>query len=78
MPVDDHPVHEKTRISSDFRYGCHNRKPYDDGYYAPDRIYRGNGTYYQVLTFIKRTLSTDCRYDRADDPACEGCNWRKQ
>lgn len=73
-PVDDHPVHEKTKIGSDFRYGCYNRKPFADGYYAKDRIYRGNGTFYEVLTYIKHVNTTECQYDRyATDPACAGC-----
>ena len=46
MPVDDHPVHEKTKINSDWRYGCHNhlgRK--GAGYWAPNRRYNPDGSF---------------------------------
>lgn len=74
MPVVDHPVHEKTKIDSDFRYGCHDRKPFAAGYCAKDRIYHGDGTFYEVLVYIKHAMTTDCRFDMyANDPACAGC-----
>lgn len=74
VPVDDHPVHEKTKITSDFRYGCHNHKPYAKGYYAPDREYRPDGTYYLRLVFIPHTMSARCKYDlNKNDSACKGC-----
>lgn len=54
MPVDDHPVHEKTKTGPDWRYGCNNHKPRKgNAYYAPDRLYRPDGTFYTVLTRIQ-------------------------
>lgn len=77
-PVDDAPVHERTKIDSGFRYGCHNRKPYAAGYYAPDRVYRPDGTFYIIQTFIPHAMSTACRFDFYDtDPHCEGCKHEK-
>ena len=76
MPVDDHPVHEKVKISADKAYGCKNRKT-AKGYYAPDREYRPDGTYYLRLVFIPHRLTTSCKYDfRRTDPRCKGCNHR--
>ncbi len=82
MPVEDHEVHEKVKIDSTFRYGCNSlRNPNRsmNGYYAPDRRYRPDGTYYQVLTFIPHTNTTACRsfalWDT--DPACQGCTTEK-
>lgn len=73
-PVDDHPVHEKTKIGSDFRYGCFNRKPFSAGYYAKDRVYRGNGTFYEVLVYIPHTMTTDCQFDMYEaHSACATC-----
>jgi hypothetical protein len=74
MPVDDHPIHPSTQKGADFRYGCWNHKPFTDGYYAKDRIYRGNGTFYEVLTYIKHAMTKDCRFDMAlTDPSCADC-----
>lgn len=75
MPVDDHPVHEKTKIGSDFRYGCHNHAPFANGYYAPDRVYRPDGTFYVIQTFIPFVMSKRCNYDLKNDPACKDCKW---
>lgn len=77
MPVEDHEVHERVRISADDPYGCHSaRNPVtSDGYYAPDRVYRPDGTYHIVLTYIKHATSKDCRnfYLWDTDPRCRGC-----
>ena len=82
MPVEDHVVHEKVKIDSTFRYGCNSvRNPNRSmsGYHAPDRRYRPDGTYYQVLTFIPHTNTTDCRsfalWDT--DPACADCKTKR-
>lgn len=63
MPVIDHPIHDKTKIGPDHRYGCHNR---------PDMfvpvVQRDNGKMYPY------SLSHDCRYDRSEtDAHCAGC-----
>lgn len=78
MPVDDAPVHELTRIDSASRYKCHNRKPYAPAYYAPDRIYRPDGTFYVVQTRIVHAMSRECRFDMYEtDPRCAGCTTPK-
>lgn len=75
MPVDDHPVHEKTKTGLDWRYGCNNhghRK--GAAYYAPDRIYRPDGTFYTVLS---RIVTEWIEYDSCpayhEHQGCEGC-----
>lgn len=74
-PVEDHPIHEKTRVGSDFRYGCFNHPPFSDGYWAPDRVYREDGTFLIRQKFIKRSSSDKCHFDQIMHPAyCEGCN----
>lgn len=73
-PVEDHPVHESTKIDSSFRYGCHNRRGFSSGYYAPNRVYGYDGLYSIELRWIKFAMSTDCKFDLSDrDPGCEGC-----
>lgn len=77
MPVDDHPIHESTRISADAVYGCYNRQPFASGYFAPDRRYKADGTFYIIQTRIQYQNSHDCRYDMADtDPRCNDCKWK--
>jgi hypothetical protein len=57
-------------------YGCHNRAPYATGYFAPDRVYKPDGTYYTILRRIPFQNSALCKYDRwATDYGCEGCKW---
>lgn len=54
MPVDDHPIHPSTQKGKDFRYGCNNHKDRKGAhYYAPNRIYRPDGTYHLVLEKIQ-------------------------
>ena len=77
-PVEDHEVHELTRIALGKRYGCHNRGGFAPGYHAPDRRYRPDGTFYVIQVFIPHKMSTACRYDLFEtDPRCEGCNYEK-
>lgn len=78
MPVEDHEVHEKVKISADKRYGCWGRQGMGVGYFAPDRRYKPDGTYYQILTRIPHRNTTDCRYDLWEsDPRCTGCTAEK-
>lgn len=79
MPVEEHEVHEKVRIAADKPYGCHSRDGMSKGYYAPDRIYRPDGTFYVVQTFIKHAMSDSCRafYIWDTDPRCTGCTTAK-
>lgn len=75
MPVEEIPVHEKVKIAEDTPYGCHSRTGFGAGYFAPDRRYKPDGTYYQILTRIPHTMSTRCRsfYLWDTDPRCKGC-----
>lgn len=79
MPVEDHDVHEKVRISADKPYGCHSRSGLSKGYYAPDRVYKPDGTFYIVQAFIPHALSTACRsfYLWESDPRCQCCTAEK-
>ena len=75
MPVEDHEVHESVKIAADKPYGCHSRESFDLSYYAPDRVYRANGTFYVVQTPIIHKMSSLCRnfYLWDTDPRCAGC-----
>lgn len=80
MPVDDHPIHPSTQKGKDFRYGCWNRKPFADGYTAPNGYaeimddVRGWWDARIKLTFIPHAMSKECKYDLSHkDAACEGC-----
>ena len=82
MPVEDHEVHEKVRISADDPYGCHSKSTGPlraNGYYAPDRRYKPDGTFYIVQEFIRHVTSTSCRnfYIWDTDPRCFGCTQPK-
>lgn len=75
MPVEEIPVHEKVRIKEDKPYGCSSRIGFVEGYYAPDRRYRGDGTYHSILTWIPYAMSRACRnfYLWDKDPRCSVC-----
>ena len=75
MPVEDHVVHEKVKISADTPYGCHSRKDFATHYYAPDRQYRDDGSFSFTLKKIEHGMSTQCRsfYLWDADPRCGGC-----
>jgi hypothetical protein len=76
-PVDDHAVHEKVKIKADKPYGCKNHSS-SAGYYAPDRVYKPDGTFYIVQVFIPHVMTTDCRYDMSRlDPRCNGCSYKE-
>ena len=79
MAVLDHEAHEKVKISADKPYGCHSRTGFIKGYYAPDRIYRPDGTFYVVQTLIPHAMSSHCRafYLWDTDPRCGGCTTDK-
>jgi len=74
-PVEEHEVHEKVRIAADKPYGCISRTGFAAGYYAPDRRYRPDGTFYIVQTFLPHVMSTSCRsfYLWDTDPRCAVC-----
>lgn len=74
MPVLDHPVHDSTKVSSDFKYGCWNRKAFKDHYFIAVR------QSYSLISVPKRIdhkMSTECRYDLSQkDKACDGCAYQ--
>lgn len=78
-PVEEYPVHEKVRQKSGFRYGCNSDKVYPLGYYAPDRIYRPDGTFHIVQSWIKVETSRKCRnfYLWSTDSGCADCKREK-
>lgn len=76
-PVEDHPIHELTVQKPGAKYGCHNRKPYASGYFAPNRVYNEDGTYFTVLKRIPFVMTKHC-HNKPDveEPMCEGCTWK--
>ena len=84
MPVEDHPIHPSTIQKSDAKYGCHNHDPYTAGYFAPDRSYRPDGTFYVILKRTPYVMTKECQYTKTGyqlvfpdgDPMCEGCLWK--
>lgn len=74
-PVEDHPVHERTRIDvTTYRHGCFNRPDYKDGYWAPDRRYYPDGRFEQSVVWIPFRMTKECKYDQsAVDPFCDEC-----
>ena len=79
MPVEDIPVHEKGKIDDSTPYGCHSRKGLEKGYFAPDRRYKPDGTFYVIQVRIPHAMSTACRsfYLWDKDPRCAGCTAEK-
>ena len=78
-PVEDHAVHDKVKIDADTPYGCHSRKGMAAGYFAPDRVYKPDGTFYVIQRRIPFAMSTKCRnfYLWNVDPRCAGCTAEK-
>lgn len=78
-PVEDHVVHESVRKEADYKYGCHSRGEFSKGYFAPDRRYKPDGTFYVVQTRIINQMSKACRnfYLWDTDPHCAGCTANK-
>ena len=74
MPVLDHEVHDKVRISADKPYGCHSRTKFGKFYYAFDRVYSGH-EFVIIKKPIPHEMSTACRsfYLWDTDPRCIGC-----
>ena len=72
---DSPPVHEKTKIGPDWRYGCNNH-PLRKGnvYYAPNRVYLNDGTFYDVLKEIKSEwIEHEVCPAAHDEQGCIGC-----
>lgn len=81
MPVEDHEVHPSTKVGKDYRYGCFNREPYNDAYYAMQRCAGTDGykpTWWFERVRIPFRMSKQCMTAAtgwaATDPFCEGCN----
>lgn len=76
MPVLDHAVHESTRQGADARWGCWNLDLSDKPYYAPDRVYREDGTFEVIQRPIKTEWLGRMCFGSLTDPKCEGCKHR--
>lgn len=86
MPVEDHPVHARTVMAADARYGCHSSKRpngISPGYWAPDGYKMaqvnqdGHKIVLPLMRWIPHVMSTDCKYDKLGDPLCLGCEQAK-
>lgn len=75
MPVEDHPVHEKTKKTGEEKPGCYNRTGFAKGYYAPNRRYRPDGTFFTCVEFIKTEWIEYERCPNSDYEECRGCTW---
>ena len=75
MPVEDHEVHEKVKKEAGYKYGCNKQREFSSGYYAPDRRYKPDGTFYVIQTFIPHEMSKQCRsfYLWDTDTGCATC-----
>ena len=79
MPVEDHPIHEKTRQGSDARYGCWGRERRREPLLVKNGHTSGHGDFEAVqrLTLIPDHGSVECRYDMSlSDQKCAGCQHR--
>lgn len=74
-PVDDHPVHEKTKIGADWRYGCNNHGSRKGAiYYAPNRVYDDEGKFTVELKDIKTEwIEYDVCPAKHDHQGCQDC-----
>jgi hypothetical protein len=72
---DNPPVHEKTKIGSDFRYGCNNHAPRQGAvYWAPNRVYADDGTFTVALKDIETEwIEYDVCPAKHDHQGCLGC-----
>ena len=75
MPVEEHEVHEKVKKEAGYKYGCNKQREFSKGYYAPDRRYKPDGTFYVVQNFIPHDMSSSCRsfYLWDTDTGCADC-----
>ena len=77
MPADDKydVAHERNKRTSDDKPGCYNRTSLGGGYYAPNRIYKPDGTFYIVQVFIKTDWIKYERCPNSHYEECRGCKW---
>lgn len=83
MPVEDKPVHERTRKLSGSTNGCHSDKyPHRaDGYWAPDGSATNDGhskalkrLAAPLQVWVPYRFTVSCQYDMRDtDDGCKGC-----
>jgi len=75
MPVDNHPVHERTKTDDSFRYGCNNHPKRGGGYWAPNRRYtKVDGCYSIVYEYIKTDwIDYESCPAAHDHIGCTGC-----
>lgn len=76
---DSPPVHEKTKTGSDWRYGCNNHKiRKGNNYYAPNRVYRPDGSFYVILERIQSEwIEYDVCPTTHDHQGCTDCRHAK-
>ena len=72
---DNPPVHEKTKVGADWRYGCNNHKPRKGNfYYAMSRVYLSDGTFRSELVRIETDwIKRDVCPAAHDHQGCTGC-----
>ena len=75
MPVLDHPVHPKTIRAADAKPGCYNRTGFAEGYFAPDRMYRPDGTFHIAQVYIKTDWIKYEKCPNSHYEECKGCTW---
>lgn len=79
MPVEDHATHERVKIDSGFRYGCHserNLRGRRDGYMAPNGYALGShGDTREIqMVYVPDNSSRECRGGwNPLDNGCNGC-----
>ena len=72
---DNPPVHEKTKIGPDWRYGCWNHPSRNgNAYYAPNRVYLTDGRFVIELKKIESEwIEHDVCRAWHDHQGCQGC-----
>ena len=77
MPADERYdiAHERNKKTSKDKPGCYNRGAIGvKGYYAPDRIYKPDGTFYIVQVYIKTNWIKYARCPNHHYAECKGCS----
>lgn len=76
LPVLKTNPHELTVRIGTKLYGCSNRV-FAAGYHVPQRCYSPDGSFEMVTTFIRHTMSTECRQENTlTDIRCNECRER--
>ena len=79
MPADEKydVAHERNKRTTDDRPGCYNRAPYAAGYYAPNRRYRPDGSFFTCVEFIKTNWIQYERCPNTGYAECGDCKWQQ-